>query len=93
MGVLGVTHGGAADESGTWGYRAGTGTATVTPPGRVIGVTATAATGSPATIIVNGGNTITIPAGTAVDWQPRGVLNASTIVFDSTAGYVVEYLA
>lgn len=59
--------------------------------GRVVGIAATAGD-SPASIVISGGDAITIPAGLAIAFAPRGILRDSTITFDTTTSYVVEYL-
>lgn len=80
------------DESGTWSYLAGvSGTVNVPAGGRLLGVTATGGT-SAASMTINGGATITIPANQAIDFSPRAQLVAPSFVFTSTVSYVVEYL-
>lgn len=81
------------DESGTWGYNAGTaGTLTVAANKRILAITATAGALLGASMTINGGQTITIPAGTALTITPRANLTAPTLVFTSTASYFVEFI-
>lgn len=81
------------DESGTWGYNAGTsGTVAVAANKRVLAITATAPPLLGATMTINGGQTITIPAGTSITIQPRANLTAPTLVFTSTSAYFVEFV-
>jgi hypothetical protein len=81
------------DESGTWGYNAGTsGTLNVAANKRVLQITAAAQPLTGATMTVNGGQTITIPAGSSVTITPKANLVAPTIVFTSTASYFVEFV-
>ena len=44
-----------------------------------------------ATIVVNSGDTITIPAGESFTAQPEGTLVDPTIVFTDTAAYYISY--
>lgn len=81
------------DESGAWGYAAGTsGTATIPANKRVMTLTATAPPLVAATMTINGGATITIPAGAALTILPRANLTAPTLVFTGTASYFVEFI-
>jgi len=81
------------DLSGTWGYNAGTsGTVMVAANKRVLAITATAAPLLAASMTINGGQTITIPAGTSITIQPRANLTAPTLVFTSTSAYFVEFI-
>lgn len=81
------------DESGTWGYNAGTsGTLTVAANKRILAITATAGALTAASMTINGGQTITIPAGTSITITPRANLTAPTLVFTSTASYFVEFI-
>lgn len=81
------------DESGTWGYNAGTaGTLAVAANKRILAITATAGALLGATMTINGGQTITIPAGTSITITPRANLTAPTLVFTSTASYFVEFI-
>jgi len=77
---------------GTWSYDAGvSGTVTVGVGKRVIGITATGGT-SAASMTINGGPNITIPANMAITWAPVGQLIAPVLVFTSTASYICEYV-
>jgi hypothetical protein len=74
---------------GTWGYKAGTsGTPTLTSK-RVVSISCLAG-GSGATITINGGDTITVPADTPFGIPINGRLTAPTIVFTGTTSYFVE---
>lgn len=81
------------DLSGTWGYGAGlSGTLVVAANKRIMSITATAAPLVPASMTINGGQTITIPAGTSITIQPRANLIAPTLVFTTTSAYFVEFI-
>lgn len=81
------------DLSGTWGYNAGlSGTLVVAANKRIMSITATAAPLVPASMTINGGQTITIPAGTSITIQPRANLIAPTLVFTTTSAYFVEFI-
>lgn len=78
-------------EFGDWEYEAGVaGTVNVPAGSRVVGITATAASGGSVTI--DGGDPIPLPAGVAFAFEPKGNLVAPEIIFDSTDAYVVEWL-
>jgi hypothetical protein len=84
----------AADTNvtGTWGYLAGvSGTVNVPAGGKVLQISAASLLGGSFT--VNGGAAITIPANQQFTLEPRGNLVAPTIVFSTTASYVVEYVS
>lgn len=81
------------DESGAWGYNAGTnGSLAVAANKRIIAITATASPLTAASMTINAGQTITIPAGTSITITPRANLTAPTLVFTSTASYFVEFV-
>lgn len=81
------------DESGTWGYNAGTsGTLTVAANKRILQITAASSALAAASMTINGGQTVTIPAGSSVTISPRANLIAPTLVFTSTASYFVEFI-
>lgn len=81
------------DESGTWGYNAGTaGTLTVAANKRILQISATAPALAAATMTINGGQTITIPAGSSLTVSPKANVTAPTIVFTGTASYFVEFI-
>lgn len=78
------------DLSGTWFYDAGTsGTLTVSAGRRILQISATAGD-TAATMTINGGATISIPAGRSLTIEPKGNLTAPTIVFAGTTAYFVE---
>lgn len=80
------------DTSGTWGYYAGTsGTVNVAAGQRVLSI---AAHGSvAASLAINGGQSIPIPALSQITIEPRGNLTAPTIVFSSTDSFLVEVVS
>jgi hypothetical protein len=75
---------------GSWGYSAGVnGTVVVGTGKRVNGITAYSAAGG--TLTINGGDSVLIPAGSAIDISPRGNLVAPTIVFSAgVTSYFIE---
>ena len=74
---------------GTYGYRAGlSGTVVVTG---AVSMYSAAAGAVDATIVVNSGDTITIPAGESFTATPEGTLVDPTIVFTDTAAYYISY--
>lgn len=77
---------------GTWAYYSGiNGTVVVTGGQRVVGISAYSATGGSFTI--NGGSTITLPAGTAISIEPNANLIAPTIIFTGTNTYFIEVVS
>ena len=50
-----------------------------------------AAGGAVATMTIEGGDTISIPAGESISGEPEGVLLAPTFVFTGTVSYFVDY--
>ena len=81
------------DLSGTWGYDAGgSGSVTIGAGKRVLQITAVAG-GLGATLTINGGATVTIPALTSITIEPRGNLTAPSLVFTGTSGYFVEHVS
>lgn len=77
--------------TGAWAYAAGTsGTVTLPAGSKVLQISATSLLGGSFT--VNGGAVINIPANQQFTLEPRGNLVAPTIVFSTTASYVIEYL-
>lgn len=81
------------DQSGTWGYDSGTaGSISISSGLRVLQITAVAGA-SGATMTINGGSTVTIPALTSITIEPKGNLTAPSLVFTSTTGYFVEYVS
>lgn len=77
--------------TGTPFYQSGTGGGTVTVAAgrRVCGITALAV-GADGTITINGGNVITVRAGSTFSYNPNGNLVAPTIVFSGSLDYFVE---
>lgn len=81
------------DESGVWDYTAGlTGTVTLTGGKRLLGIAASAPTSGSASMQINGGAAITIPAGKSIEFEPRANTTDPTIVFTGTDSYVVEWV-
>lgn len=81
------------DESGAWGYNAGTtGTLNVAANKRILAISATAPALTGGSMTINGGQTITIPAGTSITITPKANLVAPTVVFTGTASYFVEFI-
>lgn len=81
------------DEFGAWGYNAGTaGTLNVAANKRVLAITATSPSLTAASMTINGGQTVTIPAGSSITVTPRANLVAPTIVFSGTGAYFVEFV-
>lgn len=79
-------------QRGTWGYAAGiSGTRALTGSKRVLAVTA-AATAAGASMTINGGDSIPIPANFGFAFEPRGNLTDPTFVFTGTDSYFVEYV-
>lgn len=80
------------DLSGAWDYNAGTsGTLSVAASRRVLQITAVAGALG-ATVVINGGQTITLPALTSIAIEPKGNLVAPSIVFTGTTAYFVEHI-
>lgn len=81
------------DLSGAWGYDAGvSGSVTIGAGKRVLQITAVAGALG-ATMTINGGSTVTIPALTSITIEPRGNLTAPSLVFTGTAAYLVEHVS
>lgn len=79
------------DYTGQWGYSSGTaGTLSLSGGKRVLAVSAIAVSGGTATI--DGGDTITIPAGGTFVIEPRVQVVDPEIVFTGTDSYIVEWL-
>lgn len=76
---------------GTPFYRSGTTTTTLVLTGskRVFGITASAI-GANGTVTINGGDTITIRAGSTFSYEPNGNLVDPTIVFSANLDWFVE---
>lgn len=77
-------------ERGTWSYVSGVnGTVVVAAGKRVIGIAAYSTAGG--TLTIDGGDSVTIPAGSAISIEPKGNLIAPTIVFSGgVTAYFVE---
>ncbi len=80
------------DEEGSWDYSAGaSGTVNIPAGRRVLGIAATGGTAA-ASLTINGGASVPIPANMSVEFAPRGNLVAPTLVFTSTASFLVEHV-
>ena len=78
--------------NGAFGYVAGvSGTVTLTGGKKVKSITAVSTAGG--TVVIDGGNTITITANGGVDLQCDYNLVDATIVFTGTVSYVVTYIS
>lgn len=77
-------------ERGEWSYAAGVNGTVVVPAGRrVLGIAAYSTAGG--TLTINGGDSVVIPAGSAIGIEPKGNLIAPTIVFSGgVTSYFVE---
>lgn len=79
--------------TGTWGYHSGVdGTLTVTGQKRVLAIDSIAG-GSGATVAINSGDTITIPANVSLAIDPGANLVDPVVVFTGTAAYFVEFVS
>jgi hypothetical protein len=77
--------------TGDWAYTSGvSGIVTLTGNKRVMGITAYCDTSG--SITINGGDSITIPAGTGLSFEPVANLVDPTIDFVGTTSYVVEWV-
>lgn len=82
-----------ANTTGAWGYRSGVSGTVAVPAGRrVLQITATAGA-TDATLTINGGDTVTIPAYRALTIEPKGNLVAPSVVFTGTTAYFIEDVA
>ena len=82
-----------ANTTGAWAYRSGVSGTVAVPAGRrVLQITATAGAAD-ATLTINGGSNITIPAYRALTIEPRGNLVAPSVVFTGTTAYFIEDVA
>jgi hypothetical protein len=80
-----------AGGTGVWNYKAGVSGTPVLPAGATVtGITAHCAVAGSCSI--NGGDTIPIPANTAVEIVPDSGLLDPTIVFTGTDAYLVGYV-
>ncbi len=81
------------DESGVWGYLAGTTvTVSVGANRRVLHISVVAGALLDATFTINGGQTITVPKNASLTVSPKANLTNPTLVFTSSASYFVEYV-
>lgn len=79
------------NERGTWGYVAGvSGTVVIAAGRRVLGIAAYSTAGG--TLTINGGDSVVIPAASAIGIAPKGNLVAPTLVFTGTTSYFVEFV-
>lgn len=77
------------DNTGAWGYKAGTaGTPTLT--GKRVASISCVAGGTGGTVTINGGDTVVLAANQPFSQEIHGSLVAPVIVFTTTAGYFVE---
>lgn len=81
--------------AGTYGYKAGAaGTATITGTKRVQSIAAHAPTTGAASVTINGGDSIIVPAGTQLALAfGDGVLVDPVVVFTGTDSYYLDWLA
>lgn len=79
------------DETGTWSYYAGA-AGSVSVAGRVLQITATAGLVA-GSLTINGGATISVPAGKSITIEPRANLSSPAVVFTSTQAYFIEVVA
>ncbi len=83
---------GIPDLTGTWGYQAGTtGTLAMTGSKRLLKITCYAADAA-ASLSINGGDSITIPADSGLTIEPHAQLVDPSLTFSNTDSYFVEYL-
>lgn len=76
---------------GTWGYNAGTsGTVTLTGGKRLLSAAVHAS--SVASMTINGGDSIPIPANVAFDVTPKMSLTDPTLVFTGSDSFFVEWV-
>ena len=75
---------------GTFAYAAGV-SGTVTIAGEVKLWSATAGAAA-ATVTIDAGDSITIPAGQALTGEPEQTLKNPTFVFTATTAYYIEYM-
>lgn len=79
-------------ETGVWDYAAGTnGSMSVALGGRVLSIAALAGT-SAASVSINNGDAIPIPAYASWAMEPKGNLVAPMITFTGTTSYTVEWV-
>lgn len=79
--------------TGTWGYKAGvSGTPTIPANAKILQISASAPIATPGSLTINGGDSLPIPSGASVGFEPAGNLITPTIVFTGTESYLVEYV-
>ena len=76
---------------GATAYSAGVSGTVVIPAGGRVTMWSVGAGGVAATVTVNNGDLITIPAGESFTAEPKGELVAPTFIFTGTSAYYVEY--
>ena len=77
---------------GTWTYYSGiSGTVNVTAGQRILSITCHSAIGG--TVTINGGSSITVPAGVGFSISMTGLIIAPTVVFSSTDTYFIEVVS
>jgi len=82
-----------ATVTGSWGYRSGvSGTPVIPADQRILQISASAPADTDASMTINGGNTVLIPAGKNITFIPRGNLVTPTLVFTDTDSYIVEFV-
>ena len=86
---LGLINDKTPDELGIWAYYGGVSDAGLAVVGRVLGISAYAAS-TGATVSINGGDAIPVPPSGGFALDPRGNLLDPTIVFAGTDAYFVE---
>jgi hypothetical protein len=80
--------------AGTFDYRAGIAGTVVIPSGVIVSGWTAHNTSGGATMTINGGQTITIPANTQIfDSPPLGSLVGPTFVFTSTDDYYISLIS
>lgn len=91
-GALVVSVGNTPNETGVWSYLTGSsGTASVPVGARVIGIVAHGTTA--ASMSVNGGPSIPIPANVGIELEPKAnLVGPFNVVFTGTDTYVIELL-
>ena len=81
---------GLPNESGVWSYLSGSMGTVVIPAGNRILQITTVGAAIAGSIVINGGQSIIIPANGGMTINPRGNLIAPTIVFTNTIAYFIE---
>lgn len=82
------------DYTGTWSYTSGTSGSPIISGGkRIIGIAAHAPNSASASMVINGGSTITIPAGSWLNWEPLAQLTDPVVSFTGTDSFIVEMVS